>query len=132
MRAVYVFAVALAASLSAQLMPWTCHEHPRPGTNLWLLIAGVGIMLIADRATHHWTLRAGLGLVAGGVASNVIELSMTGSASNYLEIGQVLFNVADLCIWVGVVLLFIGATVTFSRHSKSKSIMLRRQPADRA
>ena len=76
-----------------------------------VLIAGIVGFLIARPDLPGLT-RAGLWLIAGGGLGNLYDRLATGGVADFLEFAFVrfaVFNVADVCICAGAVLVVAGA-----------------------
>jgi signal peptidase II len=100
-----------------------------------LFIMGVGLLLLA-LLTYLFFLagRAQLlsivafSLVCGGGLSNLLDrVAYRGSVIDFLNIGfgslrTGIFNVADVAITVGVLLLFVSGLVSHSGHAASNSL----------
>ena len=83
-------------------------------TGQWLLAIGAlavvaGLVIWMFRTRQLW-LSVGLGLIAGGALGNVVDRFRYGAVTDFIDIHIAewplpTFNLADLAIWVGVVLL---------------------------
>ncbi len=69
----------------------------------------VGVMIAARRSERQDRLTQGsLGLIAGGAIGNLIDRIRLGSVIDFIDVGAwPTFNVADICIVVGVGLLLL-------------------------
>ena len=76
-----------------------------------LLVAGIVGWLVA-RPDAPRLVRAGLWLIVGGGLGNLYDRLATGSVIDFLDLAFVrfaVFNVADVCICAGAVLVVAGA-----------------------
>ncbi len=56
-----------------------------------------------------WLTRLGMILLLGGAVGNLIDRIISGQVTDFISVGSfAIFNVADACVNVGVVLLLIG------------------------
>jgi signal peptidase II len=70
----------------------------------WLVVAG-GLVLLVRLGRPGPSVAAGLGLVAGGAAGNVVDRLRRGAVVDFVAAGRwPVFNVADAAMVVGVVL----------------------------
>ena len=71
-----------------------------------------GLLAVWARRAANWLAGAGLGLVLAGALGNAIDRARYGAVVDFIDVDQLgffpwIFNVADSCITVGVVLLLI-------------------------
>jgi signal peptidase II len=83
-----------------------------------LLLLGLGTAAV--RAGWQGTRLAGVALVVAGGASNWIDRVVAGAVVDFMNIGigpvrTGIFNVADVAIMLGVVLVVVGGPATFRR-----------------
>ena len=78
----------------------------------WLSILIVlGLLLYLIQVPHReWLLRAGLALIIGGALGNLIDRIAAGQVLDFIQtpLRPGVFNVADICINAGVILVFAG------------------------
>lgn len=76
------------------------------GLGVWILIAVLGLVVVPayarGRADPRLALAAGLQL--GGAAGNLIDRLAFGAVTDFLQIGPVVMNLADLVLLIGTVL----------------------------
>jgi lipoprotein signal peptidase len=65
------------------------------------LIAAI-LVVFRARVLQTRTLVVATGLVTGGSFSNSTERLITGSVTDFLLVGNIVINIADLCVLVGV------------------------------
>ena len=81
------------------------------GANLALTVAsfiGIGALLVFYRSHDRPTLmvRASLGLMLAGAVGNLLDRVRLGHVTDFIDVGPwYIFNMADACIMVGVILL---------------------------
>ncbi len=106
-------------------------ENTGAAFSIWeggtIFLAVLAIVLIVAITTFVWKTErlplymvVPLGLVAGGGMGNMIDRVMGGSVTDFIATAFIdfpVFNVADICVTVGVALFFIG----FLRWDDSKS-----------
>ena len=101
-------------------------ERPQP---LLLTLASlliVSILLIWLYKNTHFLTSLGLGLVIGGASGNIIDRLSFGAVVDFLDfhIGNYhwpAFNIADSCIFIGVVLLCVSSMFGEHRHSEGNT-----------
>ena len=103
--------LSLGASLPSEVRTWLFVPFTA------VLLLGVGVMLVRD-GTISTTKTIGLSLIAAGGVGNLIDRVAFGTVRDFLNVGigplrTGVFNVADLAITTGVVLLL--ALAVFSR-----------------
>lgn len=71
---------------------------------------------------EDWLIRLALGLQLGGAIGNLIDrLRFGGAVTDFISLGNfAVFNVADACVSVGVVLLIIGMWLRERRLEREK------------
>ncbi|HVP58386.1 MAG TPA: signal peptidase II [bacterium] len=80
-----------------------------------MIAAAVMIAAIPLARRASWQVRAGLGLVLGGAVGNLIDRLRLGGVVDFIDIGAndrirwPSFNVADMAITAGVILLLIAS-----------------------
>src|SRR3990172_9201985 len=79
-----------------------------PNYILVILIPGVTIFVcfLAFRSRHDQLASCAFGLIIGGALGNIVDRLNDGHVTDFIQIGWwPLFNIADSCITVGVLLL---------------------------
>jgi signal peptidase II len=94
----------------------------------WLLTAFSAIVAVAlgfwVRQATRWLPALAIGLIIGGAVGNLIDRIRWRGVTDFLDFGPIfpwIFNVADSCITVGVVLLLLD---TFLSDTKPKAAPL--------
>jgi signal peptidase II len=80
-----------------------------PPTLQWigLLLAILLVLRIALHA-HERTERLAYGLILGGACANILDRFIDGVVTDYIQVGTFpIFNMADICITVGVGVLLL-------------------------
>ncbi|MDH7488185.1 MAG: signal peptidase II [Anaerolineae bacterium] len=78
---------------------------------VWVaMVALVGIAWLYVRQPRMAVpVAAGLGLIAGGAAGNLLDRLLLGGAIDFVHVGPLpAFNLADVCIVLGAVVLAVG------------------------
>lgn len=93
------------------------------GLTLVALAIGIGLVVWMWRAQRTWIV-AGLGMIVGGAAGNLIDRVRYGAVTDFLDFywGDLhwpAFNLADSAITVGVVILLADALI--GRGGKTKN-----------
>ncbi|MGV0393194.1 signal peptidase II [Corynebacterium riegelii] len=90
------------------------------------LVFVVGALLYAPKLTNTWE-AAGIGLIAGGALGNLCDRLFRepgfwfGHVVDYISVGSfAVFNIADACITVGVVVFVVAMFVTEFRASSKE------------
>lgn len=84
--------------------------------------------LIKNHKNIHKLIKTSLVLIIGGGASNLIDRLLRGYVVDYIDINQIfnypVFNIADMCVVIGVVLLvgYIIITTIKKQENKSETI----------
>ena len=78
-----------------------------PTVQIILIVAALfAIVWLAERGAHTFTEHTGFGLIVGGGLANIIDRIGDGTVTDFIQVGSFpVFNIADCCITVGVVLL---------------------------
>lgn len=81
---------------------------------------------------EDWLIRLALGLQLGGAIGNLIDrLRFGGAVTDFISVGNfAVFNVADACVSVGVVLLIIGMWMRERRLEREKKEAEANQPKE--
>ncbi len=100
---------------------WTYVQNHRGafglfGSSAWLLV-GMAIVVLAlfwfafrESAARSALVRVAFGAIVGGAVGNIIDRFHYGSVVDFIDLRWwPVFNVADSCITIGVVLLFISS-----------------------
>ena len=86
-----------------------------------LLLAGLSIYAVKERKKLPAAQRTALAMIIGGGAGNLIDRIATGSVVDFLNIHIIpVFNVADIAITCGGVLLFIAVLAEEAENRKKK------------
>jgi signal peptidase II len=92
-----------------------------PGSHVAVTIA-IGVALLAllvyfARHSHATLIWLPTGMLIGGAVGNVVDRLRAGSVTDFIKLplGWPPFNLADVCITLGVVILFL--VVDHSRHA---------------
>ena len=74
------------------------------------VVVAIAIVYYFPRVPREdWTLRLAMGLTFGGALGNLIDRLTIGWVTDYMSIWRFpVFNVADLCITLGVLVLLLG------------------------
>lgn len=82
---------------------------------LLIIIALLFVIFAAFRSHHSRFDDWGYGLIVGGAMGNVCDRLLDGLVTDFFQIGSfAIFNVADSCISVGVILLLAQSTIFVS------------------
>jgi signal peptidase II len=90
-----------------------------------ILAVIVSILIISyfpSVSRRDWWLRLALGMQLGGALGNLVDRIMrNGQVTDFISVGNfAIFNVADSCITVGVIILVLGVWITERREAKAK------------
>jgi signal peptidase II len=90
-------------------------------TALAVVVSGLIIYYFPRLSPSDWPLRAALCLQLGGALGNLVDrLTKGGQVTDFISVGNfAVFNVADACISVGVVVLLIGFWIKDSQQKKT-------------
>jgi signal peptidase II len=78
-------------------------------TILSILVAGFMVYYFPRIPHEEWPLRIAMGMQFGGAIGNLIDRLTIGEVTDFVSVGSfAVFNVADACITVGVVVLLVG------------------------
>lgn len=87
---------------------------------LLILIALVLVIYAAARSERSRLGDCGYGLIVGGALGNVVDRVKDGFVTDFFQVGAFpVFNVADSCITIGVVLLLAQSVISF-RYNRLK------------
>lgn len=93
------------------------------------VICVAGIILLLRIPKKHWTLTVASGLIFGGAVGNMIDRVIIGQVRDFIEVTftQTLFNysfpvfnVADICVCVGTLLLAVYILFIHDKFTKSE------------
>jgi signal peptidase II len=89
---------------------------------LAVLVSVLIISYFPSVSRRDWWLRLALGLQLGGALGNLVDrIFRGGQVTDFISVGNfAIFNVADSCITVGVIILVIGVWITERREAKAK------------
>ncbi len=74
-------------------------------------------LLLHDALRSSPLAQSGFGLIAGGAAGNVVDRFMHGYVVDFISAGSFyVFNVADACVTIGVVLIALGSRAAPARR----------------
>jgi signal peptidase II len=113
-----------------------------PDITRWLFtivgLAAVGGMLymLRNARTDQWILHWALGLVAGGAVGNLIDRVYYGVVTDFIlwryrTHEWPVFNIADVVLVVGVIMMFIDIQIENKKHPKPKLTSAQRDEAAR-
>ena len=84
----------------------------RQGWWLWIVLAVAGLLLVLAYAHRGgrvvFPLALGAGLQLGGAAGNLLDRALFGGATDFIAVGAVVINLADVALFVGTALATIG------------------------
>lgn len=73
-----------------------------------IIAVGAGLVFVWRTASHDLPMAAAICLIVGGATGNVIDRIARGYVVDYIAVGRFWkFNLADACISIGAVVLFI-------------------------
>ncbi len=88
-----------------------------------ILAVIVSILIISyfpSTSRRDWWLRLALGLQLGGALGNFIDRIRFGPVTDFISVGNfAIFNIADSCITVGVIILVAGVWITERKAKKT-------------
>lgn len=94
-------------------------------TVLALIVAGVIIYYYPRVPAEDWWLRLAMALQLGGALGNLTDRIMRGEVTDFISVGNFpVWNVADACITVGVVILILGVWWTERAEKRAASTAL--------
>jgi len=86
-----------------------------------LILVAIALLLWASRKAETGLARAGFGLLIGGAFGNVADRLLDGYVTDFFQVGTFpIFNVADSCISIGVVLLVMDGFLAVRRDPPSQ------------
>lgn len=79
---------------------------------LWFVLAVAGMLLVLAYARRGGrvglVLALGAGLQLGGAAGNLLDRALFGGATDFIAVGAVVINLADVALFLGTALATIG------------------------
>lgn len=86
------------------------------------VIVSIAIVYYYPRVpAADWTLRLAMGLQMGGALGNLIDRVTQGHVTDFVSVGNfAVFNVADSCITIGVIVLLLGVYLQERRKPPEK------------
>ena len=86
------------------------------------VIVSIAIVYYYPRVpAADWTLRLAMGLQMGGALGNLIDRVIQGHVTDFVSVGNfAVFNVADSCITIGVIVLLLGVYLQERRKPVEK------------
>jgi signal peptidase II len=90
-----------------------------------ILAVVVSVLIISyfpSVSRKDWWMRLALGMQLGGALGNLVDRVLrNGEVTDFISVGNfAIFNVADSCITVGVIVLVIGVWITERREARAK------------
>ncbi|MDD5469190.1 MAG: signal peptidase II [Candidatus Peribacteraceae bacterium] len=93
--------------------------HLGPYQDAIILLAVLAVMAVALRSAIQPLERIGFGLILGGGVANIIDRLPDGTVTDMIQIGSFpVFNVADICINVGVAFLLAEMILGWRKPQK--------------
>ena len=87
-----------------------------------LLVAGVIVYYFPKVSRHNRMARFGMGLMLGGILGNIIDRIFVGYITDFVLIGSMpVFNLADICVYSGVILMAISVLRDSKKNSSNRS-----------
>ena len=84
-----------------------------------LVIAGILVAIFPRITRRNWPARWGMGLLLGGILGNLIDRIWLGYITDFVLIDPLpVFNLADIAVYVGVILLAVGVLLDGRRKSQ--------------
>ena len=91
-------------------------------TVLAFIVAVVIIIYYPSVPRHEWALRLAMCLQLGGASGNLVDRLRQGYVTDFISVGNFpVFNVADACISMGVVVLFFGLWLSEKKQAENTS-----------
>ncbi len=90
------------------------------------VIVAVAIIYYFPRVpAHDWSLRLAMGLQLGGALGNLVDrLFYGGIVTDFISVGNFpVFNVANSCITIGVVVLLLGVYIQERKDKRTKDAL---------
>lgn len=91
-----------------------------PYQQYWIVAALIIVAFIAIRTAKTFWEQVGFGLVLGGGLSNILDRFVDGHVYDMIQIGTFpIFNIADISINAGIILLFIDGILHWWKTEKT-------------
>ena len=74
-------------------------------TAVWICATALLLRLHGRGSVGSW----GMGLILGGALGNIIDRALFGSVRDFLVLGPIVVNVADIAVLVGIAALYVRA-----------------------
>ena len=95
--------------------------HLGPYQDGIILLAVLIIIIIAFRSAVRITERIGFGLILGGGIANILDRLIDGTVTDMIQVGTFpIFNVADICINIGVALILVEMVLMWLSRQKTQ------------
>ena len=86
-----------------------------------LVIAGILVYFFPKIPRRNWPARWGMGLLLGGILGNLIDRIFLGYITDFVLIDPLpVFNLADIAVYAGVILLAAGLLLDGRRKSRQE------------
>lgn len=86
-----------------------------------LVIAGILVYFFPKVPRQNWPARWGIGLLLGGILGNLIDRIFIGYITDFVLIDPLpVFNLADIAVYAGVILLAAGVLLDGRRKSRQE------------
>jgi signal peptidase II len=87
------------------------------------ILVSIAIIYYFPRvAVDDWPLRIALGLQLSGALGNLVDRLTVGQVTDFISVGSfAVFNVADSCITVGVIVLLVGIWIKDIQDKKAQT-----------
>ena len=114
--------IGLMVGLVPSLNPGIAFGLSLGGWEMLVIPCALIVLLWVAMKSIHTTLSAvGFGLIIGGALGNIIDRLRDGLVTDFFQVGTFpIFNVADSCITVGVVILLVEMVVQKSIQNRRK------------
>jgi signal peptidase II len=101
-------------------------------TILAFVVAGMIVFYFPKLEKEDWLLKLALMLELGGALGNLVDRIMYGQVIDFISVGNFpVFNVADSCITVGVIILLVGVWMQEKRDKAQRAALAQEQQVDR-
>ena len=86
-----------------------------------LVIAGTLVYFFPKISRQNWPARWGMGLLLGGILGNLIDRILLGYITDFVLIDPLpVFNLADIAVYTGVILLIAGVLLDGRRKHRQE------------
>jgi signal peptidase II len=100
-------------------------------TILAFVVAGMIVFYFPKLEKEDWLLKLALMLELGGALGNLVDRIMYGQVIDFISVGNFpVFNVADSCITVGVIILLVGVWMQEKRDKAQRAALAQEQQVD--